>query len=429
MKRFFTLLITIIASSLMSNLSAQEVKSKNLTYADSVVCATTFFFAKDQGDWVLRADNDKIFHLVLRALHDKETKILVEGWADSDSGSDSYNKKLSEARANVTRKYLEKHGIAPNRIESVGMGVNLDKKGAEGRRADIIAYVKILAPKKEVKTTPEEKSNKAQKTITEDEVKEIVQKAVKEAVDEAVAAVRAERESEKEALDAKNNEELIVEETKSKKSRYTNPEPSKFYMGIGGGISLGKSTFVSLAEKGAKIGANANFFIGKEFNEVLSAELNVGYTSMNLNTYDCCKSLYYADGERYFTAPDDITSYKYSDLESQTKLWTLSTKLNINIVGLFRDDSRWQALVVPTIGVAFSNTDLNHNISTVATAKNTHFMFGGALGAAYSLSNNCAIRLTSGVDYLTGGAFDALPQREHKNGYIWNTTASVIVKF
>lgn len=50
-----------------------------------------------------------------------ETKIMVSGYTDSD-GSNSYNLKLSEFRANLIGNYLLGKGIDPSRIELKGFG-------------------------------------------------------------------------------------------------------------------------------------------------------------------------------------------------------------------------------------------------------------------------------------------------------------------
>ncbi|WP_110654895.1 OmpA family protein [Salinicola halimionae] len=56
---------------------------------------------------------------VLRAY--PETRINVGGYTDS-TGSDSYNQKLSERRAQSVATYLEQGGVESGRINSVGYG-------------------------------------------------------------------------------------------------------------------------------------------------------------------------------------------------------------------------------------------------------------------------------------------------------------------
>jgi outer membrane protein OmpA-like peptidoglycan-associated protein len=49
------------------------------------------------------------------------TKVRIEGHTD-DRGSDTYNQRLSEKRANAILRFLVKNGIAPERLEAVGFG-------------------------------------------------------------------------------------------------------------------------------------------------------------------------------------------------------------------------------------------------------------------------------------------------------------------
>ena len=63
------------------------------------------------------------------------TPVLVEGHTDY-MGSDAYNQKLSERRANAVRDYLIQKGIASSRIQVMGYGEHrpiADNKTAEGR--------------------------------------------------------------------------------------------------------------------------------------------------------------------------------------------------------------------------------------------------------------------------------------------------------
>jgi outer membrane protein OmpA-like peptidoglycan-associated protein len=53
--------------------------------------------------------------------HEDVGRIEVGGHTDS-KGSDSYNLKLSQKRADAVRKYLEEQGVATDRLLSVGYG-------------------------------------------------------------------------------------------------------------------------------------------------------------------------------------------------------------------------------------------------------------------------------------------------------------------
>lgn len=51
-----------------------------------------------------------------------DLNVVIEGHTDS-VGSDAYNKKLSQERANAVKKYMvEENGIAATRIKTVGYG-------------------------------------------------------------------------------------------------------------------------------------------------------------------------------------------------------------------------------------------------------------------------------------------------------------------
>jgi len=51
----------------------------------------------------------------------KERHVIVEGYTDS-TGSDSYNQRLSERRADAVRMALIRMGVDPQRIVSQGYG-------------------------------------------------------------------------------------------------------------------------------------------------------------------------------------------------------------------------------------------------------------------------------------------------------------------
>jgi OOP family OmpA-OmpF porin len=58
----------------------------------------------------------------LQALQDDpELRIRIDGYTDS-IGSDAYNLRLSERRAEAVKRYLVSEGIAPSRIETRGLG-------------------------------------------------------------------------------------------------------------------------------------------------------------------------------------------------------------------------------------------------------------------------------------------------------------------
>lgn len=67
-------------------------------------------------------------------LKGKKVNVTLEGWTDS-IGSDAYNKKLSQNRANAVKNYLVEQGVPAANIEAVGMGKSFkfDNATEEGR--------------------------------------------------------------------------------------------------------------------------------------------------------------------------------------------------------------------------------------------------------------------------------------------------------
>lgn len=75
---------------------------------------------------------------------DPGSTFVVEGYTDS-SGSDAFNQKLSDDRAQAVREFLVAHGVAPDRIEARGLGEsqpvasNATAEGrANNRRVEIV---------------------------------------------------------------------------------------------------------------------------------------------------------------------------------------------------------------------------------------------------------------------------------------------------
>ena len=93
-------------------------------------------FATDSADLV--APSDDVLSAVKRILdeHPEITKVRVEGHTDS-TGDPAYNDDLSTRRAAAVTTWLTSHGIAPDRVESVGRGSRepLDTNDTEAGRA------------------------------------------------------------------------------------------------------------------------------------------------------------------------------------------------------------------------------------------------------------------------------------------------------
>lgn len=77
------------------------------------------------------------------------TKIVIEGHADS-IGTDAYNQKLSERRAQAVKAYLTGKGVNPQKMETVGYGESrpvADNKTSAGRAQNRRVNVNITGQK------------------------------------------------------------------------------------------------------------------------------------------------------------------------------------------------------------------------------------------------------------------------------------------
>jgi outer membrane protein OmpA-like peptidoglycan-associated protein len=80
-----------------------------------------------------RAQLDRVADALKRMPPDR--KIVIEGHADA-RGTDEYNRRLSEERANAVRSYLAQRGVAPERVVAMGRGEEdpiAPNRTAEGR--------------------------------------------------------------------------------------------------------------------------------------------------------------------------------------------------------------------------------------------------------------------------------------------------------
>lgn len=70
--------------------------------------------------------NDKItlYDVAQMMKENEDVKIVVKGYADKNTGSENYNQKLSERRANAVKDVLVGYGIDESRIETQAVGVS-----------------------------------------------------------------------------------------------------------------------------------------------------------------------------------------------------------------------------------------------------------------------------------------------------------------
>jgi outer membrane protein OmpA-like peptidoglycan-associated protein len=92
----------------------------------------------------IRADSDPVLGKVLALLQSRPTlKLEIQGHTDN-VGTDDYNQKLSEARANAVSAWLIAKGISADRLSAKGYGMKMpiadngsDEGRAKNRRVEI----------------------------------------------------------------------------------------------------------------------------------------------------------------------------------------------------------------------------------------------------------------------------------------------------
>lgn len=401
-----TVMSAVVFACLPFGVWAQSGNATQTIRQDSVRMRTSIYFSPNGGDWIEKSEYTKAGKFLQWALNDTLSAIQLTGWTDK-SGTETFNEQLSLRRARTVRNYLVKKGVSAGRIQFEGRGIDTQaEKEAEARRVDMIGWECIAAPV-------------AVAEVVIPVAKEEKQIAVAEPKEETVVATEPAAPT-----------SPVQPETMSDNS---NPSsvPSRWYIGAGGGTSFGRSTFCSFAMDGTRPGFNVGVLGGYQINKLLSAELSLDYTRMDLRTYDCCQLLWLAaDGNRYAAPVAGMKNYPYNDLRAITNLLALGAHLNIDLVNLWNEDSRWSALVSPAIYGVYSSADVKQ-LSTGAKATDAtafHFGAGLDLGAGYQFTHCFGLRLSTGINYLTGKGIDGLPQEEHKANYVWNTSLKLIFK-
>ena len=99
----------------------KEIKLAPIKANESIVLNNVFFeFSSSELTSDSRSELSKLFNLLS---NNPSIKVEIQGHTDS-KGKKSFNKKLSQERAESVRKYLIKKGINPSRITAVGYGEN-----------------------------------------------------------------------------------------------------------------------------------------------------------------------------------------------------------------------------------------------------------------------------------------------------------------
>lgn len=127
---------------------AEPVKPACKPAVETITIQSEALFDFDK--YAIKGKNNQVLDDVASKIkeHDDVDFILVTGHTDK-IGTDAYNQKLSERRADAVKKYLATHGIKDVRIKSVGKGESeqvVDCKGVKGNKQ----IIECLAPNRRV---------------------------------------------------------------------------------------------------------------------------------------------------------------------------------------------------------------------------------------------------------------------------------------
>lgn len=106
---------------LKSLLAEQKASSNKQTVKEVIAAPVSVFFNIGKSKIASRKDMQNVKDLV-EVAKNNNCKIVVTGYADSKTGSASYNQKLSQKRADTVANELVKLGVSRENIETVAVG-------------------------------------------------------------------------------------------------------------------------------------------------------------------------------------------------------------------------------------------------------------------------------------------------------------------
>ncbi|MBO6144232.1 MAG: OmpA family protein [Prevotella sp.] len=112
---------SMLASKPKTDTNAQATAVAPKTVMKVVSAPVSVFFNLGQSKPASKKDLQNVAELA-KVAKDNDVKVVVTGYADSNTGSADYNRRLSEQRAEAVAAELVKLGIARDRIETVAAG-------------------------------------------------------------------------------------------------------------------------------------------------------------------------------------------------------------------------------------------------------------------------------------------------------------------
>lgn len=210
-----------------------------------------------------------------------------------------------------------------------------------------------------------------------------------------------------------------------------------WFAGISGEIPFGLETFSSFGSDKTRAGWGAGVYVGRRFGAVVSAEIALATGRTNLSARECCVERGYwlgSDGIRYEAPVVDIVGWNYSELKSAVSLTRMDARVNVNILGFFNGtkDSPWAVEFSPGISAVVSKADISVIATGETVAKNDpcwNLGAGGRVQVRRSLGGNLEVSAYSGLTYLVGKRFDAMPEHQHHIGLLWENGIRFGVRF
>ena len=129
-----------------ANVNVGEIKSASIcqTLLDDLKSGKKINFAYDKAEIRGAQSFDLLNSLASAAKQCSSFQVNIEGHTDAD-GSEVYNQRLSEARANLVVAYLSENGVERNRMTAIGFGEtkpvgdnSTDAGKAQNRRIEFI---------------------------------------------------------------------------------------------------------------------------------------------------------------------------------------------------------------------------------------------------------------------------------------------------
>lgn len=217
-------------------------------------------------------------------------------------------------------------------------------------------------------------------------------------------------------------------------SNYSGSSAKGWRVGVGAGVPFSLNSFSSFGPSGVRGGWTAGLSAAYSFNSLfgLEADLGLGLTGLAAQQ-GCLDSNYYlaSDGRLYYASVLGMPSWSVKDFKSSVSYGRLGLNAYFNLLALSPKTSgrRWSLEAGPRIAAYGTKSSLvplaGGEALPVGSESSLHFGYGGSLKAAYRLSDNFRLGLSSTLTSLTGKDFDGIPGHGHKSKLIWENSLNL----